>query len=174
MIRTIACAAFAALALPGLALAKPAPAPSKEIKRTVDPAAKIPIAASVTVPAGMDLVFVSGMLPAVSNEAAPAGSIEAYGPDTKTHALSVLARVKAALAAEGLTFADVTTARVFLVGDPKLNGRMDFAGFNEAFKTEFGTDAQPNRPSRTVIQVVALPAPGALVEVDVIAARRPK
>jgi len=119
----------------------------------------------------MDLVFVSVMLPAVVNEAAPAGTIESYGPDTKTHAHSVLSRVKAALAAEGLTFADVTTARVFLVGDPKLNGRMDFAGFNEAFKTEFGTEAQPNRPARTVIQVVALPAPGALVEMDVIAAK---
>ncbi|MFZ4604081.1 MAG: RidA family protein [Caulobacterales bacterium] len=171
MIRIVLFAALAALAGPTEALAKPGAAPPPAIKRTVDPAAKIPIAASVTVPAGMDLVFVSGMLPAVVNEAAPAGSIEAYGPDTKTHAVSVLARVKAALAAEGLTFADVTTARVFLIGDPKLNGRMDFAGFNEAFKTEFGTEAQPNRPARTVIQVVALPAPGALVEMDVIAAK---
>ena len=83
----------------------------------------------------------------------------------------MLAKLKTALAVEGLTFADVTTARVFLVGDPKLRGRMDFAGFNDAFPTEFGSPEQPNRPSRAVIQVVALPAPGAPVEVDLIAAR---
>jgi len=163
---------MAALAVSACATAPPPVALS--VSRTFDAASPIPIASSVAVPAGMDLVFISGMLPAVSNRQAPAGSIESYGPDTKTHALSVLARLKTALQAEGLTFADVTTARVFLVGDPKLGGRMDFAGFNEAFRTEFGTPAQPNRPTRTVIQVVGLPAPGALVEVDLIAARPKK
>jgi enamine deaminase RidA (YjgF/YER057c/UK114 family) len=101
------------------------------------------------------------------------GKPAVYAPDTKTQALDVLAKLKAALAGEGLTFADVTTVRVFLVGDPKLNGKMDFAGFNEAFRTEFGNDANPNRPTRTVVQVVALPAP-AMVEVDLIAAKLPK
>ncbi|MEJ0023812.1 MAG: Rid family hydrolase [Alphaproteobacteria bacterium] len=94
-------------------------------------------------------------------------------PTQKNQALSVLAKLKTALVGEGLTFADVTTVRVFLVGDPKLGGKMDFAGFNEAFKTEFGNDTNPNRPTRTVVQVVALPAP-AMVEVDLIAARLPK
>ncbi|MGE0829903.1 MAG: Rid family hydrolase, partial [Hyphomonadaceae bacterium] len=89
----------------------------------------------------------------------------------RTQTASVLQRLEAALTAEGLTFADVVQARVFLVGDPRINGRMDFAGLNAAFSEKFGTAEQPNRPARTAIQVVALPLPGALVEIDVIAAR---
>jgi enamine deaminase RidA (YjgF/YER057c/UK114 family) len=142
-----------------------------QVKRTFDPKASVPIASVVSVPAGADMVFISGMLP---DPVSPPGTTPpVYAPDTKSQALNVLGKLKAALAGEGLTFADVTTVRVFLVGDPKLGGKMDFAGFNEAFRTEFGNEAQPNRPTRTVIQVVALPAP-AMVEVDMIAARLPK
>jgi enamine deaminase RidA (YjgF/YER057c/UK114 family) len=159
--------ASAALLFSGCASAKPL-----EIKRTFDPKASVPIASVVHVPASADLVFISGMLPSPVTPAAD-GKPAVYAPDTKTQALDVLAKLKAALAGEGLTFADVTTVRVFLVGDPKLNGKMDFAGFNEAFRTEFGNDANPNRPTRTVVQVVALPAP-AMVEVDLIAAKLPK
>jgi enamine deaminase RidA (YjgF/YER057c/UK114 family) len=140
------------------------------ITRKVNPGGTIPIATSVRVPAGKDIVFISGMLPAVANAEAPAGTPDAYG-DTRTQGLSVLGRLEEALAAEGLTFADVVSVRVFLVGDPRLDGKMDFAGFNQAFSQYFGTDAQPNRPARTAIQVVSLPAPGALVEVDMIAAK---
>ncbi len=141
-----------------------------EITRKVNPGGTIPIATTVRVPAGSDIVFVSGMLPAVANPAAPPNTPDAYG-DTRTQAASVLERLKAALEAEGLTFADVVSARVFLVGDPRMGGRMDFAGLNASFSRHFGTAEQPNKPARTAIQVVALPAPGALVEIDVIAAR---
>jgi enamine deaminase RidA (YjgF/YER057c/UK114 family) len=139
------------------------------ITRTFDAKSPIPIASVVLVPAGYDMIYVSGML---AENLAPAGQPADFGADTKTQALSVLKKLKAALAKEGASFADVTTVRVFLVGDAKLGGKMDFAGFNEAFRTEFGNDAQPHRPTRTVVQVVALPAPGALVEVDLIAARK--
>jgi enamine deaminase RidA (YjgF/YER057c/UK114 family) len=159
--------AGAALVFSGCASAKPL-----EIKRTFAPNGAIPIASVVHVPAGADLVFISGMLPSPVISAS-VNTPPSYAPDTKTQALDVLAKLKAALAGEGLTFADVTTVRVFLVGDPKLGGKMDFAGFNEAFRTEFGNDANPNRPTRTVVQVVALPAP-AMVEVDLIAAKLPK
>jgi enamine deaminase RidA (YjgF/YER057c/UK114 family) len=143
--------------------------PASKIKRTFDPKGAIPIASVVRVPAGSDMVFISGMLPDPVTPAS--GTTPAlYAPDTKTQALGVLAKLKAALAGEGLTFADVTTVRVFLVGDSRTAGRMDFAAFNEAFVTEFGTEANPNRPTRTVVQVVALPAP-AMVEVDLIAAK---
>ncbi len=149
-------------------------APAEEatgVTRIVSPASTIPIASSVRVPAGHDLVFVSGMLPAVANAAAPANTRASYG-DTETQTRSVLVRLEEALTAQGLTFADVAVARVFLVGDPEMGGRMDFAGLNRAFGEKFGTTAQPNRPARTAIQVVALPLPGALVEIDLIAAAR--
>jgi len=40
-----------------------------------------------------------------------------------------------------------------------------------AYTQFFGTAAQPNKPSRSTVQVAGLVAPGALVEVDVVAAR---
>lgn len=168
--RTIFAAALAALAASCTTLAAEDMAP-RDIARAVNPAMTIPIATSVRVPTGHDLVFISGMVPAAADATAPAGS-RAYWGDTRTQTLSVLARLQAALEAEGLTFADVVVARVFLVGDPELQGRMDFAGLNQAFGQFFGTTEQPNRPTRTVVQVVAIPAPGALVEIDFIAADR--
>jgi len=140
------------------------------LKRTVNPRASIPIATAVSVPASADLVFFSGVLPQLAKPDAPAGSPERYG-DTQTQALSVLKTLQANLAAEGLGFGDVVSVRVFLVGDPAKDNKLDFNGFNAAFGQFFGTAEQPGRPVRTALQVSALPAPGALVEVDLIAAR---
>jgi enamine deaminase RidA (YjgF/YER057c/UK114 family) len=36
----------------------------------------------------------------------------------------------------------------------------------------FGTKEQPNKPARSAVQVAALVAPGALLEIEVIAAKR--
>jgi enamine deaminase RidA (YjgF/YER057c/UK114 family) len=61
--------------------------------------------------------------------------------------------------------------QVFLVGDPKLDGRMDFAGFMQGYSRFFGTAAQPNLPARSTMQVAALANPGFLVEIEVTAVR---
>jgi enamine deaminase RidA (YjgF/YER057c/UK114 family) len=50
---------------------------------------------------------------------------------------------------------------------------MDFAGMMVGYKQFFGTPDQPNKPSRSAVQVAALAAPGALVEIEVIAAKSP-
>ena len=47
----------------------------------------------------------------------------------------------------------------------------DFAGMNAAYAEFFGTASQPNKPTRSTVQVAALAINGALVEIDVIAAR---
>jgi len=47
---------------------------------------------------------------------------------------------------------------------------MDFEGLMKADARHFGTATQPNLPARTTVQVVALPVPGALVEVELVAA----
>ena len=49
---------------------------------------------------------------------------------------------------------------------------MDFEGLMKAYSRHFGTATQPNLPARTTVQVVALPMPGALVEIEVVAARK--
>jgi enamine deaminase RidA (YjgF/YER057c/UK114 family) len=143
---------------------------AQQIKRTAIPNSNFPISVAVTVPAGAETIYFSGVLPEVADASAPKGTPAAYG-DTQTQTLSVLKRLQAALANEGLGFADVVSLRVFLVGDPKLDNKLDFNGLNAAYSQFFGTDAQPAKPVRTALQVAALPAPGALVEIDLIAAR---
>ena len=162
--------------LPALALAFfaicSASAGAQEIKRVVDPGATLPFAAAVTVPGGAQLTFISGTIADVTYPDAPKGSPEAYG-DTKTQATSILGKIDARLHAEGMSMGDVVKVNVYLVGDPKLGGKMDFSGLNAAYGQFFGSAAQPNKATRTTVQVVALPLPAALVEIEVIAARVP-
>ncbi|HEY0681038.1 MAG TPA: RidA family protein [Steroidobacter sp.] len=131
---------------------------------------KFPIARAVEVPAGTTLVFHSGITPTPADPKAPEGSA-AYWGDTKTQALSAFARIKESLDSLGLGFGDVISMTVYLVGDPAKQGRMDFAGFMEAYSQHFGTPAQPNLPSRSTVQVAGLVAPGMLVEIEVTLAR---
>lgn len=128
-----------------------------------------PIASSVVVPGPARLVFVSGTLADVARPDAPAGSIERLG-DTETQAASVLAKIATELAASGLTMADVVKMNVFMVGDPAKGGTMDFAGLMKAYSRHFGAASSGNLPARTTVQVAGLPLPGALVEIEVIAA----
>jgi enamine deaminase RidA (YjgF/YER057c/UK114 family) len=153
-----------------LALLAAIPAHAQEIRRVVDPASTLPFATAVTVPAGAQFTFVSGTIADVANPDAPKGSLDAYG-DTKTQAASILGKIEKALEKEGLSLGDVVKVNVYLVGDPKLGGKMDFAGLNAAYGQFFGTAAQPNKATRTTVQVAALPLPAALVEIEVTAAR---
>jgi len=66
---------------------------------------------------------------------------------------------------------DVVKMQVFLVGDPSKGGKMDFGGFMEGYTQFFGTEAQPNLPTRSVFQVAGLANPGFLVEIEVTAVR---
>jgi len=133
-------------------------------------AGDFPIASSVRVPAGSEIVFLSGTLADVVNADAPAGSVERFG-DTETQVNSVLAKLNAELAAIGLSLADVVKMNVFMVGDPAKDGRMDFEGLMRAYTRHFGAEPPKTLPARTTVQVAALPLPGALVEIEVIAVR---
>jgi enamine deaminase RidA (YjgF/YER057c/UK114 family) len=67
----------------------------------------------------------------------------------------------------------VVMMRVYLVGDPAKEGRMDFDGMMTAYKQYFGTVQQPNKPARITVQVASLVGPGMLVEIEVQAAAKP-
>jgi len=129
-----------------------------------------PISAAVTVPAGYDTVYVSGALPAVINKDAAQGSVESYG-DMATQAESALTKIKASLTSLGLGMGDVVKMTVFMVADPTKENKLDFAGLMTGYTKFFGTAEQPNKPARSAVQVAALVAPGALVEIEVIAVR---
>ncbi len=144
---------------------------SEKVERVPPANSDFPISAAVIVPAGYDTIYVSGHIPKVANANAPKGSTEAYG-DTKTQTVSVLKQIEDELAAQQLSMADVVMMHVFLVGDPATGGKMDFAGMMAAYRQFFATKQQPNKPARSAVQVAALAAPGALVEIEVIAVRK--
>lgn len=131
---------------------------------------KSPIATAVSVPSGARTLYVSGQLPAVADPTAPPGTKAYYG-DTKTQTLSVLKKIDDILKANGMSAADVVNMHVYLLGDPDLGGKMDFAGMMAAYTQFYGTAEQPNKPSRATVQIEGLVAPGYLVEIDVIAAK---
>ncbi len=138
------------------------------IKRTDVP--NFPIASSVLVPGGSDLIFLSGTTPPVVNKEAPKGSTAVFG-DTETQAFNVFTRIQETLKAQGLTMGDVVLMHVYLVGDPAKGGAMDFEGMMKAYTKFFGTAEQPNKPARSTVQIAALVAPGMLVEIEVVAAK---
>jgi len=144
------------------------PASAHDIVRRGGPT--FPISTSVSVPAGSELVFLSGTLADVADTSALANSIERFG-DTATQTKSILGKIAKELDAVGLGMADVVKMNVFLVGDPSKGGGMDFEGLMHGYLQHFGTATQKNVPARTTVQVAGLPVPGALVEIEVIAAR---
>jgi enamine deaminase RidA (YjgF/YER057c/UK114 family) len=151
--------------LGGVALAAGA-AQAQEVRR-VGPA-ESPIMASVEVPPGSRLVYVSGTVPDVADANAPQGSVQRYG-DTAAQTRSVLRKIEAQLRQHDLGLGDVVMMRVFLVAPPG-QPRMDFAAMMTAYRESFGTAAQPNRPARSTMQVAGLVDPGWLVEIEVTAA----
>jgi enamine deaminase RidA (YjgF/YER057c/UK114 family) len=139
-----------------------------EVKH-LQPNEKSPIANGVW--AG-DTLYLSGQLASpVTPADAAKGTPVVYG-DTKTQALSALSKIQALLREQGLDMKDVVKMTVFMAGDPALGNKLDFAGFQAAYSQYFGTKEQPNKVARSAMQVAALAAPWALVEIEVIAARQ--
>ena len=148
-----------------LALALPAAA---EVTRVGAPTS--PILQAVVVPAGSDIIYVSGITPPALNAGAPAGTPTEFG-DTKTQTIGVLKRIQDILKGQGADLGDAFMMRVLLVGDPAKGGKMDFAGMMEGYTQFFGTAEQPNKVARITSQVAALVAPGMMVEIEVQAVK---
>jgi enamine deaminase RidA (YjgF/YER057c/UK114 family) len=142
----------------------------KVVRLPLPDGSDFPISAAVAVKAGVDTYYLSGALGPVINKDAPKGSTAAYG-DTEAQTVGALTSIKATLSRLGLTMGDVVKMTVFLVGDPAKDNKMDFAGMMAGYKQFFGGADQPNKPSRSAVQVAALAAPGALVEIEVVAAK---
>jgi 2-iminobutanoate/2-iminopropanoate deaminase len=130
------------------------------------------ILGGVTIPPGAELVLLSGQLadPIVPGKTA---TMEDYG-DTRTQTVSTFNKIKTALAKLGYSMSDIVKLTVFVAGDPKLGGKMDFMGFNAGYKEFFGTAENPNLVARSTVQVAALAGPNFLIEIEAIAAKAPK
>ncbi len=118
-----------------------------------------------------DTLYLSGQLASpVTPADAATGKAAVYG-DTKTQALSALNKIQALLKSQGLDMKDVVKMTVFLAGDADKGGKLDFPGLQASYTQFFGTKEQPNKPARSAMQVAALAAPWALVEIEVIAVK---
>ena len=142
-----------------------------ELVRNRTPGSDFPILQSVEVPSGYRTIYLSGVVPSVADSSKPAGTLEAYG-NTKAQTVSVLQNIEKNLKRLDLSMSDVIKMQVFLVGDPALQGKMDFKGMMEGYTQFFGTKEQPNLPTRSVFQVSGLANPGWLVEIEVVAVAR--
>ncbi|MFW2829297.1 RidA family protein [Sphingomonas sp. ID0503] len=126
----------------------------------------------VTVPAGSETLYLSGQL-ADPIDPTKKTTAEDYG-DTHTQAISTFKKIKASLEKHGYSMGDVVKLTVFVAGDPKLGGKLDFKGFNDAYKMFFGTAEQPNKVARSTVQVAALVQPQYLIEIEATAVKAPK
>jgi len=118
-----------------------------------------------------DTLYVAGQMASPATPADKATGAPAVYGDTKAQTLSALKAIETILKSQGLTMADVVQMEVFLAGDPAKDGKLDFAGMNEAYSTYFGTADQPNKPVRAAMQVAALATPWGLVEIQVVAVK---
>ena len=130
-----------------------------------------PISRAVEVTPDTTLIFHSGMVPGPVNPDAKKGSREYYG-DTETQALNVFKRFEASFKELGVDFSDVIKMQVFMVGDPTMDGKMDFSGFMKAYTKYFGTKEQPNKPARSAFQIAGLAGgPNMLIEIEMVIAK---
>lgn len=159
---------FRPFALAALVSLGASPLVAQDVTRHPIPDSDFPILRAVEVPAGKTTVYLSGIVPAVTDEAADPNSFEAFGT-MEAQTVSVLTQIDALLKELDLTMGDVVKMQAFLVakdGEP-----VDFAGFMTGYKQFFGTEAQPNLPTRSAMVVDALVNPGWLIEIEVTAVR---
>jgi len=100
-----------------------------------------------------DLLFCSGQIPV--NPEAPG---EDFPADVRVQTERVVRNIAVILEDQGMTFANVVKATVFLTD------LANFGAMNEVYARHFG----PEYPARSTVQVAALPR-GAAVEIEVIA-----
>jgi enamine deaminase RidA (YjgF/YER057c/UK114 family) len=160
---------FPNLAFASTALILSAGAISADVIRHPRHGSDFPILQAVEVPADATLVYLSGTVPTVIDQDAPDGSVEQFG-NTAAQTTSTLASIEKKLSGLGLTMGDVIKMQAFIVV-PVGTGTMDFSGFMEGYNKYFGTEAQPNLPTRSVFGVTGLANPAWLVEIEVVAVR---
>lgn len=140
--------------------------PKPQIERTSANPNSV-ISSTASIPPGSKILYLSGSTASPVDPAKP----EELG-DTRQQTLSILTKMKAQLEGMGWSMGDIVKMNVFLVA-PTPGGRMDSPAMNEVFKTFFGTPEQPNKPTRSTVQVAALGRPTTFVEIEAIAAKAP-
>ncbi len=119
---------------------------------------------SISIPAGAETLYLSGA------GASPQAD-GTYG-DMEQQTTNTFEKFKASLEEQGWSMSDIVQVRVF--GVAGADGEFDFAGFNRGFQKFFGTEENPMKPVRSVVEIAGLVVDGWLVEIEIRAARVPK
>ena len=136
---------------------------SFESSRAPEPVGAFPHAKRVG-----DFLFLSGIGPRVrGSKEIPGVTLDAahniVSYDIETQCRAVFENVRLVLEDAGATWQDIVDVTVFLT-----NMKKDFPIYNEIYAAHFAGPGKPN-PTRTTIEVTALPTPIA-IELKVIAA----
>ena len=118
-----------------------------------------------------DMFYLSGQLPTPVTPADREKGIPAVYGNTEAQAESTFTKIQNLLKEQGLGMGDVVMMRVYMAADPAMQNKADTAAMNAVYGKFFGTPEQPNKPARATVVVAALVAAGALIEVEVQAAR---
>jgi enamine deaminase RidA (YjgF/YER057c/UK114 family) len=118
-----------------------------------------------------DTLYVAGQMASPMTPADAAKGTPAEYGDTAAQTESAIKNIEKILKVNGLTLGDIVQMEIFVAGDPRMAGKMDFNGVNTAYAKFFGTEAQPNRPARAAVQVAGLATPWGLVEIVVVAVK---
>jgi len=134
-----------------------------ESQRAPEPVGAFPHAKRVG-----ELLFLSGIGPRVrGSKEIPGATLDASGNvisyDIETQCRAVFENVRVVLEDAGATWQDIVDVTVFLTDMKK-----DFSVYNRIYTEYFAGRGKPN-PTRTTIEVTALPTPIA-IELKVIAA----
>lgn len=159
---------FKPFAIAAALIAAPLAVSAQDVIRHAIPDSDFPISQAVEIPGGKTTVHLSGVVPSAVDEAADPASPEAWG-NMETQTVSVLNSINATLEGMDLTMGDVVKMQAFLVAPE--GEAVDFSGFMAGYTQFFGTDEQPNLPSRSAMVVDALVNPNWLVEIEVTAVR---
>jgi enamine deaminase RidA (YjgF/YER057c/UK114 family) len=117
-----------------------------------------------------EMFYLSGQLPSPTTPADRVKNTPAVYGTMQAQAENVFSKIQGLLKDQGLGMGDIVMMRVYMAADPA-NNKLDFAGMNAAYNKFFGTADQPNKPARSTVQVAALVAAGASLEVEVQATR---
>jgi len=118
---------------------------------------------SIFIPAGAETLYLSGT-GASPMENGSWGDMEQQTVDTFN-------KFKESLESQGWSMSDIVQVRAFAVAGP--DGELDFAGFNRGYGQFFGTEANPQKPVRSFVQIAGLVVEGWLIEIEIRTARMP-
>jgi reactive intermediate/imine deaminase len=136
---------------------------SIESKRAAEPVGAFPHAKRVN-----NLLFLSGIGPRVrGSKEIPGVTLDSNGNvtsyDIEKQCRAVFENVRLVLEDAGASWIDIVDVTVFLT-----NMKKDFPSYNKLYAEYFAGEGKPN-PTRTTVEVTALPTPIA-IELKVIAA----